>query len=74
MRAKRKYTDEQIVTILPEHAGGVTAKEVIRSHRFSLDTFCRWKRSRLSPTVRRVLRQSRPMTGSSHPRCWNPHT
>lgn len=54
-QAKRKYTDEQIVTILPEHAGGVTAKEVIRSHRFSLDTFCRWK-------------------GSSHPRCWNPHT
>ena len=32
MKAKRKYTDERIVAILQEHAGGVTAKEVIRRH------------------------------------------
>ncbi len=44
MKAKRKYTDEQIVAILQEHAGGVTAKEVIRRHGISLDTFYRWKR------------------------------
>lgn len=44
MKAKRKYSDEQIVAILQEHAGGVTAKEVIRRHGISLDTFYRWKR------------------------------
>jgi len=44
MKAKRKYTDEQIVAILQEHHGGVTAKEVIRRHGISLDTFYRWKR------------------------------
>jgi len=44
MKAQRKYTDDQIVAILSEHAGGVTAKEVIRRHGISLDTFYRWKR------------------------------
>lgn len=44
MKAKRKYTDEQILAILQEHQGGVTAKEVIRRHGLSLDTFYRWKR------------------------------
>ena len=44
MQAKRKYSDEQIVAILAEHAGGVTAKEIIRRHGISLDTFYRWKR------------------------------
>lgn len=44
MKATRKYTDEQIVAILQEHHGGVTAKEVIRRHGISLDTFYRWKR------------------------------
>jgi len=44
MKARRRYTDEQIVAILQEHAGGMTAKEVIRRHGISLDTFYRWKR------------------------------
>ena len=44
MQAKRKYSDEQIVAILSEHSGGVTAKEIIRRHGISLDTFYRWKR------------------------------
>lgn len=44
MQAKRKYSDEQIVAILSEHAGGVKAKEIIRRHGISLDTFYRWKR------------------------------
>lgn len=43
MAEQRKYTNEQIVVILQEHAGGVTAKEVIRRHGISLDTFYRWK-------------------------------
>jgi putative transposase len=44
MKARRRYTDEQIVSILQEHQGEVTAKEIIRRHGISLDTFYRWKR------------------------------
>lgn len=44
MKARRKYTDEQIVSILQQHQGGVTAKEIIRRHGIALDTFYRWKR------------------------------
>ena len=44
MSKPRQYTDEQIVSILQEHQGGATAKEIIRRHGISLDTFYRWKR------------------------------
>jgi len=44
MKARRKYTDDQIVAILHEQQGGITAKEVIRRHGISLDTFYRWRR------------------------------
>jgi putative transposase len=44
MKVRRKYTDEQVVSILQEHQGGVRAQEVIRRHGISLDTFYRWKR------------------------------
>ena len=44
MKQTRRYTDEEIVSILQEHAGGVTAKEVIRRHGIALDTLYRWKR------------------------------
>ena len=44
MTARRRYSPDQIIAILQEHAGGVTAKEVIRRHGVSLDTFYRWKR------------------------------
>lgn len=44
MKASRKYTDEQIISILQEHQGGVTAKEIIRKHGIALDTLYRWKR------------------------------
>jgi len=44
MTKPRKYTDDQIVGILQEHQGGMTAKEIIRRHGISLDTFYRWKR------------------------------
>lgn len=44
MRTQRKYTDEQIISILQEHQGGVTAKELVRRHGIALDTLYRWKR------------------------------
>ena len=44
MSKGKQYTDEQIVSILQEHQGGVTAQEIIRRHGISLDTFYRWKR------------------------------
>jgi len=39
-----KYTDQEIVRILQGHHGEVTAKEIIRRHGISLDTFFCWKR------------------------------
>jgi putative transposase len=44
MGPRLKQTDEQILAILQEHQGAVTAKEIIRRHGISLDTFYRWKR------------------------------
>jgi putative transposase len=44
MSTARKYTDDQIVALLQEHQGGVTAKEIIRRHGIALHTFYRWKR------------------------------
>lgn len=44
MKAKRKYTADEIMAVLQEHQGGVTAKEVIRRHGITADTFYRWKR------------------------------
>ena len=43
MSKPRRYTDEQIVAILQDQ-GEVTAKDIIRRHGISLDTFYRWKR------------------------------
>lgn len=44
-KAQRKFSDEEILGILAEHHGGVTAREIIRRHGISLDTFYRWKRT-----------------------------
>jgi len=44
-KAQRKHTDEEILSILTEHQGGLTAREIIRRHGISLDTFYRWKRT-----------------------------
>jgi putative transposase len=44
-KAQRKFTDEEILGILAEHQGGVTAREIIRRHGIALDTFYRWKRT-----------------------------
>src|SRR5690606_32851215 len=41
---KRRHTPDQILAILQEHTGTVTAKDVIRRHGISLDTLYRWKR------------------------------
>jgi putative transposase len=44
-KAQRKHTDEEILGILTEHQGGLSAREIIRRHGISLDTFYRWKRT-----------------------------
>lgn len=71
MTTQRKYTDEQIVAILQEHQGGVTAKEIIRRHGIALGTFYRWKRKYSGlgsrqrpprPTTATACARSRPMS------------
>jgi putative transposase len=44
-KGRRRHTDEQILSILAEHQGGVTVQEIIRRHGISLDTFYRWKKT-----------------------------
>jgi putative transposase len=41
---KRRHTPDEILAILQEHTGSVTAKDVVRRHGISLDTLYRWKR------------------------------
>jgi putative transposase len=42
MRRKR-FTEEQIVSILKESAAGMKTEEVCRRHGICTNTFCRWK-------------------------------
>lgn len=41
---RRRHSADEIIAILQEHTGSVTAKDVIRRHGISLDTLYRWKR------------------------------
>jgi len=43
-KRQRRYTDEQIVQILQEQAGGAAPAELIRRHGISMDTLYRWRR------------------------------
>jgi putative transposase len=40
---KKRFTEEQIVRILQEAEGELTARDVIRKHNISEQTFYRWK-------------------------------
>ena len=40
---KKRFTEEQIVRILREADGEMTARDVIRKHNISEQTFYRWK-------------------------------
>ena len=40
---KKRFTEEQIVRILREADGELTARDVIRKHNISEQTFYRWK-------------------------------
>lgn len=65
-RKPRKYTDEQIVSILQEHQGGVTAKEIIRRHGIALDTFYRWKRKYTGLGKAELQRSNVPTIAAYH--------
>lgn len=41
---KSRFTEEQIVGILQEHAAGAQTGELIRRHGISRETFYRWKK------------------------------
>jgi len=46
---KRRHTPDQILAILQEHTGTVTAKDVIRRHGISLDTLYCWSQPSRAP-------------------------
>lgn len=41
---RSRFTEEQIVGILQEHAGGAKISELVRRHGISRETFNRWKK------------------------------
>ncbi|BAL00353.1 putative transposase orfA for insertion sequence element [Oscillibacter valericigenes Sjm18-20] len=40
---KRRFTEEQIIKILKEHAGGRRAADIVREYNITEHTFYRWK-------------------------------
>lgn len=40
---KKKFTEEQIISILKQQENGVSVKEIIRQHNITEQTFYRWK-------------------------------
>ena len=40
---RKRYSEEQIISILKEHEAGMPAQEVIRKHSIANGTFYRWK-------------------------------
>lgn len=40
---KKKFTEEQIISILKQQENGVAVKEIIRQHNITEQTFYRWK-------------------------------
>jgi putative transposase len=40
---RKRFSEEQIITILKEHAAGVKVKDLVRKHGIAEQTFYRWK-------------------------------
>lgn len=53
---KKKFTEEQIISILKQHEAGVPVKDLIRQHNISEQTFYRWKSKYAGMEVREAQR------------------
>ena len=40
---RKRYSEEQIISILKEHEGGLSTDEILRKHGLARSTFQRWK-------------------------------
>ncbi len=40
---KQRFTEEQIIKLLKEHAGGKRAADIVREYNITEQTFYRWK-------------------------------
>jgi transposase InsO family protein len=40
---RKRYTEEQIISILKEHEAGATVPDLLRRHGVAENTICRWK-------------------------------
>ncbi len=73
---KKRFSDEQIISILREAEAGVSARELCRKHAISYATFYTWRKKYGGmevPEVKRLsgLRKRTPDSVSCSPRpCW----
>nr|QDF38818.1 transposase [Bradyrhizobium symbiodeficiens] len=75
---KSRFTEEQIIKVLREHAAGMSASDLCRKNGISDATFCKW-RSRYGGMEISDARKRRPLrrrTANSRScwrsRCWTP--
>lgn len=40
---RKRFTEEQIINVLNEHAAGMSVKDLVRKHGVTEQTFYRWK-------------------------------
>jgi putative transposase len=40
---RKRFTEEQIITILKEHEAGMRVQDLVRKHNLSEQSICRWK-------------------------------
>lgn len=57
---KRRFSDEQIISILREAEAGVSARELCRKHAISYDTFYTWRKNYGGMEVPEVKRLKSP--------------
>ena len=57
---KKRFSDEQIISILCEAAAGVSARELCRNHAISDATFCTWRKKYGGMEVPKVKRLKSP--------------